>query len=324
LKIIDDAVLQAAALTTQLLSFARRQVLPRGRTAPSQTLLHLAPLLERMLGSQISLEVDAKHSDWAAAMSAGQIEQIIMNLAANARDAMPQGGRLKIRVYDRALGAEEVPHLGAGDHIVVEVSDTGTGMSKEVCAQIFEPFYTTKGPGRGTGLGLATSFGIARQVGGTLTVESTPDVGSSFRLFLPRTAQPVSPDSEPLRAQRESARKLKVLVLDDEPRICELVARLLELAGHEAVTAQSSELALTRAAEQSFDAILTDVVLGREDGLDVLAQLRKLQPQASAVVMSGVSPSPERLIALRETGIGFLPKPFSLEALVGALTRRRA
>jgi PAS domain S-box-containing protein len=320
LKVIDDAVRQAAALTGHLLSFARRQVLTGGQTTPSDALLEMAPLLQRAVGAHVSLEIDVSESTWTTAIHSGQLEQIVMNLAVNARDAMPEGGHLRIRVIDRALGAGEVAALAAGDHILVEVGDDGIGMAPEVYARIFEPFYTTKQPGRGTGLGLATSFGAARQVGGTLTVESELGVGTTMRLYMPRAAE-LSTQAPvlPARAQQPRTEHLKVLVVDDEPRICELVARWLESAGHHVLTASSSEGALANARTEVFDAIVTDVILNREDGLDVLEELRRLQPRAKAVVMSGFAPSPDRLAALRETGIGFLPKPFSLPDLLQAL-----
>ncbi|HEX6239617.1 MAG TPA: ATP-binding protein, partial [Polyangiales bacterium] len=321
LGVVDDAVRQAAQLTGQLLSFARRQVLPGGHAAPGSAVQRLAPLLERALGPHIDLLLDADASRWMTPLAEGQLEQIVMNLAVNARDAMPQGGKLSVRVHDRELPAGEVSDLAPGQYVVIEVTDTGTGMTPEVCSRIFEPFYTTKGPGRGTGLGLATCFGLARQVGGTLTVESRVGEGSTFRLHVPRkvsmTMQPVAPE-----LPRADRRGLSVLVADDEQRICELVARMLELMGHQAVTATSGADALKQAGERGFDLILSDVMMGGDDGLDLLEHLRRVRPDARLAVMSGFSPSPERLSAMRETGIGFLAKPFSYEALRELVERR--
>jgi CheY-like chemotaxis protein len=227
---------------------------------------------------------------------------------------MPEGGTLRVHVHDRELPPGAVTDLAPGQYVVLEVTDTGVGMSPEVCARVFEPFYTTKGPGRGTGLGLATSFGLARQVGGTLTVESRLGEGSTFRLHIPRkvsvTMKPVE-----LGPPRSDGRGLSVLVADDEQRIGELVARMLELMGHQAVIASSGSAALEQAEQRHFDVVLSDVLMGGDDGLDLLERVRKLRPEARLLVMSGFSPSPERLSALRETGIGFLAKPFSFDAL---------
>jgi two-component system cell cycle sensor histidine kinase/response regulator CckA len=325
LDVIDDAVEQAATLTGQLLSFARSQVLPSGRTAPGAAVARLAPLLQRALGEQVELELNASSSRWETQLAAGQLEQIVMNLGVNARDAMPNGGRLRLRVRDCRLAAGQVPPLPEGEYVLVEVSDTGTGMSPEVQAQVFEPFFSTKSVRGGSGLGLATSFGLARQIGGTLTVESALGVGSSFRLYLPRLRE-VEPQrvAEPVAQASPDPAALNVLVIDDDPRISELTARLLETHGYRAVTAESAELALQRVKEASFDAILTDVVLGREDGLDVLAQLRREQPEAGAIVMSGFAPSPERLDALRQAGVVFLAKPFASASLRAAIQSCRA
>jgi PAS domain S-box-containing protein len=320
LGIIDDAVQQASTLTGQLLSFARSQVLPGGRTAPSAAITQLAPLLQRALGEHVRLELEASRSRWETQLGGGQVEQIIMNLAVNARDAMPNGGRLRLCLSDCRLTPGQVPKLRAGEYILVEVSDTGTGMTPEVQVHVFEPFFSTKSARGGMGLGLATSFGLARQVGGTLSVESKLGAGSTFRLYLPRA--PEAPGQTPQEyASQPSAgdETLRVLVVDDDERVGELTARLLETYGHRAVTAGSAKAALERAKSGLFDTILTDVVLGRDDGLDVLAQLRSLQPHASAIVMSGFMPSPERLAALRETGVVFLPKPFSGASLQAAI-----
>jgi len=325
LGVIDGAVQQASTLTGQLLSFARSQELPAGPSAPSKVITQLLPLLRRAIGTKVELELDGSSSRWETQLGNGQVEQIIMNLSVNARDAMPHGGRLRMRVVDLPLEAEQVSGLPAGDYVLVEVSDTGIGMTPEVRAQVFEPFFSTKSAHGGTGLGLATSFGLAHQVGGTLTVESTLGEGATFRLYLPRAPAEAQPEAKP-KAPAQLAKQpaaplgsLAVLVIDDDERVRDLTARVLELYGHRAVTAGSAESALELARSSHFDSIVTDVVLGREDGLEILAQLRELQPQASAVVMSGFMPSPERLDTLREGGIVFLPKPFSGAALQAAI-----
>jgi PAS domain S-box-containing protein len=320
LSIIEDAVQKAAVLTGQLLSFARRQVLPGGQAASSRTIHELEPLLQRAMGGHVRLQLDLEGSRWDAQLSAGALEQIVMNLAVNARDAMSGVGNLTVRALDRALSDSEVPDLQAGDYVVIEVGDTGPGIDPAIRSRIFEPFFTTKQPGKGTGLGLSTSFGVARQVGGTLTVDSIPGEGAMFRVYLPRAKGGEQAKEPPREAEAARASSgLSVLVIDDEARIRELIARLLEMAGHRAVTAACAAEALELAQRQAFDDILVDVVLGHEDGLDLLARLRELQPRAKCIVMSGYSPSPQRLSALRETGVEFLAKPFAVGALLRAV-----
>jgi PAS domain S-box-containing protein len=320
LRIIDDSVARAAGLTGQLLAFARRQVLTPGRTTPSTEIAELSPLLSRAVGASVQLTLDLADSRWSSVLSRSQLEQILMNLAINARDAMAQGGRLHISARDRLIDAGEVAELAAGEYIEVAVEDSGSGMSREVAARIFEPFFTTKAAGRGTGLGLATSFGIARQAGGTLSVISQPGRGASFSLLVPRLVErrkaPSVSELQPLPAAG-----LAVLVVDDEVRIAELVARMLELAGHRARIAGSAAEALAIAAEVRFDAIFSDVVLGQDDGLDLLSQLRLSCPQARTIAVSGFAPSPDKLSALQQTGIGYLEKPFTLDALLRALSQ---
>lgn len=185
LDAIDEAVRSATDLTSHLLSFAKGQALAQGSTAPAEVALRVVPLLERALGGTIRCTVDADASRWRAPVTAGQFEQILMNFAMNAKDAMPEGGAFELRIRDRNV-TDEIAGLEPGAYVVVEASDTGSGMSDEVQSHVFEPFYSTKAPGQGTGLGLATAYGIARRLGGLLTVESTVGDGSTFRLYLPR------------------------------------------------------------------------------------------------------------------------------------------
>jgi PAS domain S-box-containing protein len=320
LDVIDDAVKRAADLTRQLLSFARRQVLDAGRSTPSEEVRRLEPLLERALGRAVTLAVDTSRSQWQTGMSSGQLEQIVVNLAVNGRDAMPAGGRLEISVDDAEVGDGEVSQLSPGEYVVVRVKDDGTGIPEEVVTRIFEPFFTTKAPGKGTGLGLATAFGIARQLGGTITVESAIGAGSTFRLYVPR--QRSAPEAArgvvtPSLSPRPEA--LRVLVLDDEVSIGALVGRILGTAGHEARAVSSPDEALACARDGSYDVILTDVVLGSADGIEVLSSLRAMQPSAGVVVMSGFSPSPERLAAVTSAGARFLAKPFTVAELLDAV-----
>jgi PAS domain S-box-containing protein len=316
---------RAAALTKQLLTFARRQVLgTRQRASVSKVAQELAPILERLCGKGIkaSFELQLASSDVTA--SAVEIEQILMNLAANARDAMPDGGTLHVALTLRSVAESELPDLRAGDYVEILMKDSGVGMSPDVQARIFEPFFTTKPAGRGTGLGLATVFGLVAQLGGYIAVSSQEGVGTEFRVLLPCAAPEAT--SAVMRAAKLPAKSLEVLVIDDEEAIRTLIGRILEAAGHRVTQAASAEMAIAAAktASARFDAIVTDVVLGADDGLATLDTLRAAHPQAVVIVMSGYSPTPERVAELARQGAEFLPKPFGALQLMAALDRARS
>ncbi len=316
---------RAAALTKQLLTFARRQVLgTRQRSSVSGVVTELAPILERLCGKAIQVTLEAEPGSTDVIASAVEVEQILMNLAANARDAMPDGGKLSIRTALRSLKHGELGELHGGDYVELSLRDSGVGMSAAVKARIFEPFFTTKPAGRGTGLGLATVFGLVAQLGGHVAVDSTEGVGTEFRVYLPRAAAEQS--SAVMRAAKAVPQVLEVLVVDDEDAVRTLIGRILEASGHRVTQAASAEMAIATAksAVSPFDLILTDVVLGAEDGIATLDTLRAAHPNASVIVMSGYSPTPERVAELSRQGAEFLPKPFGAVQLMAALDRARS
>lgn len=316
---------RAAALTKQLLTFARRQVLQARRRSIASSVVHeLAPILERLCGKGVRVALELESAAAEVTASTVELEQILMNLTANARDAMPSGGSLTVRTERRRLEAGEIAGLRDGDYVELRVKDTGTGMSAEVQARIFEPFYTTKPAGRGTGLGLATVFGLVAQLGGHISVSSTEGVGTEFSVLLPCAAS--ERPSGVMRAASAEAKTLDVLVVDDEDAVRLLIVRIIEAAGHRATQAASAEEAqlAAKASGARFDLILTDVVLGAADGLTVLDVLRKLHPKASVIVMSGYSPTPERVAELERQGAEFLPKPFGAVQLMAAIDRARS
>jgi two-component system cell cycle sensor histidine kinase/response regulator CckA len=314
---------RAAALTKQLLTFARRQVLPsRQRSIVEGVVSDLDPILRRLCGKSIQVSLALESGGAEVNANTVELEQVLMNLAANARDAMPEGGTLSIRSQRRRVEAGELGELGAGDYVELVIADTGIGMSPEVQARIFEPFYTTKPAGRGTGLGLATVFGLVAQLGGRIIVSSVVGEGTEFRVLLPQ-AQSDMP-SGVMRAAKQ-AKSLRVLVVDDEEVVRSLIVRILDAAGHHATQAATAEAALLAATahDARFDLILSDVVLGAEDGVTVLESLRRAHPLASVIVMSGYSPTPERVAELSRQGAEFLPKPFGAQQLMAAIERAR-
>jgi CheY-like chemotaxis protein len=247
-----------------------------------------------------------------------------MNLAVNARDAMPDGGTLHVVLARRRVEEGELVDLRAGDYVEILIKDSGIGMSADVQARMFEPFFTTKPAGRGTGLGLATVFGLVAQLGGHIAVSSKEGAGTEFRVLLPCAAEEAT--SAVMRAAKLTAKSLEVLVIDDEEAIRTLIGRILEAAGHRVTQAASAEMAIATAktASARFDAIVTDVVLGADDGVATLDTLRAAHPQAVVIVMSGYSPTPERVAELARQGAEFLPKPFGAVQLMAALDRARS
>ncbi len=320
---IDETVQRAAALTQQLLTFARRQVLPAtAHSSVASTAQELGPILTRLCGKNIRFTLDAPASTRAIDASSVQVEQLLMNLAGNARDAMPSGGELRVGVHDRTLVSGEVAGLAPGAYVEITVEDSGTGMSPEVQQRIFEPFFTTKEPGRGTGLGLATVFGLVSQLHGKVALRSALGEGTTFTLLLPE-ARPERPIEPSKAGHAVTASALDILVIDDEAAVRTSVARMLGNAKHRVTTAASSEIAIAAVESPNahFDAIVTDVVLGTDDGIGLLERIRRTHPHAAVVVMSGFSPSPERVAELTRQGAVFLAKPFAGEALLGALRR---
>jgi PAS domain S-box-containing protein len=325
---IVNATTRAAALTSQLLTFARRQVLTRSRTRVSSALDELVPLLQRMVGSSVELIVDSKNSSIEVDASPVQIEQIVMNLASNAADAMECKGTIRIRLTDRLLETHQITNLKAGSYACLEVIDDGPGMPPEVLARVFDPFFTTKPAGKGTGLGLATVFGIATQMGGQAFVESTPGQGATFRIYLPAASAPAV--SMPVPSANvhvaDAKQPLRMLLVDDNEHVRTLIARLLREDGHTVDEAANGPKAIEHALRRDvrFDIVITDIVLGDDDGLSYFGAVREAQPDAAVLVISGFSPSPDRVAELTNAGAEFLPKPFSGKALFAAVARARS
>ncbi len=324
---VRRAAERASALTQQLLTFARRQVLPSDSSSVvSKVVGDLVPILTRLCGPDIHFDAEIESPRREVEASPVQLEQLLMNLCANARDAMPNGGRLGLRVRDRTLAPFEVADLKAGPYVEITVEDTGIGMTPEVQARMFEPFFTTKPAGRGTGLGLATVFGLVSQLGGNIGVRSELGRGTTFTVLLPEAQGWPAHESSKVGKLTEFGESLDVLVVEDEDTVRALVVRILNNAGHRVVQASSIEEAIeaAKAPGAEFNAVVTDVVLGSGDGISALERITSLHPNAAVVVVSGFSPSPERIAALSARGAEFLPKPFGAAALIGALSNARA
>ena len=273
---------------------------------------------------RIALEADPKHG-WIR-VDPTQLEQVIVNLAVNARDAMPAGGTVRIEVHDMkpADPSRPDPDLSPGSLVRISVSDTGSGMDEATRDRIFDPFFTTKGPGKGTGLGLSTVFGIVAQSGGQIQVDTAPGEGTTFHVDLPRVASAAPPVATVLvEAPRGTG---AVLVVEDEPAVRDFVRRSLEAAGYTVLAAAGADEAI-QASERwgdALDVLLTDIVMPGAHGPELAAAIRKQRPGIGVVFMSGYAEGvPGRGGELRASG-EFLPKPFSVSALNRAVGRAAA
>lgn len=315
---------RAASLVRQLLAFSRRQALQPRPLDVTDALAELSNLLRRLLGERIELNMVHGRDLGLVRVDPGQFDQVIINLAVNARDAMPGGGALTIRTSAASIerpverGAETMP---PGDYVLIEVSDTGTGIAPEHLERIFEPFFSTKEVGAGTGLGLSTVYGIVRQTGGYVFVDSAPGQGATFRIYLPQL------DADAAAAQR--ARTIEsagpdltgmgtILLVEDEEAVRSFGARALRNKGYQVIEARSGEGAMeVLQREPGIDMLITDVVMPGMDGVTLARLVRMEMPHVHIVLISGYSDE----IAVGEVpddeGLHFLPKPFSLKQLAG-------
>jgi PAS domain S-box-containing protein len=318
---IRDAGKRAASLTSQLLAFSRKQVLQPKTLDLNALILQMSKMLRRLIGEDVALATDLAPALAPVRVDPGQIEQIVMNLAVNARDAMPSGGRLAISTRDVVLDdASAAAHEGArpGPHVLLEVADTGEGISDDVRAHLFEPFFTTKEPGKGTGLGLSTVYGIVRQSGGAIEVASDVGKGTTFRIYLPRTAGEAAAPAERTAAKIAASGKETVLVVEDEDVVRRLATLALRSAGFEVIDARGGPEAIAAFERaERVDLVLTDVVMPGMPGRELADRLLARRPGLPVLFMSGYTDDAvTRGGELRE-GTVLLQKPFTPGALVG-------
>ena len=321
LKEILKAAQRAADLTQQLLAFSRRQVMEPQPLNLNDIVLDTHKMLRRLIGTDIELVTLPGPDLGLVTVDPAQMEQVIINLSVNARDAMPDGGKLIIEAANTALAPEDLaerPELAPGEYVSLSVSDTGVGMDPEVMTRIFEPFFTTKAQGKGTGLGLSTCYGILKQNGGDLTVESTVGKGSKFTLYLPRTSEVL-----PARADAEAQDHLPrgeetVLLAEDEEKVRGVVARVLREQGYTVLEARNGGEALRVAEGQNgnvIDLLLTDVVMPLLGGKELADRLRQLHAVKRVLYTSGYADPALDDNGLMGPSAGFLRKPFTPAAL---------
>ncbi|MDJ0609904.1 MAG: response regulator [Kiloniellales bacterium] len=316
---------RAANLVRQLLAFSRQQTLQPKVLDLTDILAELSHLLRRLIGENIELNMIHGRDLGRVKADQGQLEQVIINLAVNARDAMPGGGKLTIQTKNvtlRRVTKRKGETLPAGGYTQIQTIDTGCGVTRENLDRIFDPFFTTKEVGAGTGLGLSTVYGIVRQTGGFVFVESEVDKGTTFSILLPHNVQSES-EAEEAETQAEESRDLTgvgtLLLVEDEDAVRAFSARALRNKGYDVLEARSGEAALELLNEKpgDIDLLITDVVMPRIDGPTLVRQVRSERPDLKVIFISGYAEDAFRKRLDRDAGIHFLPKPFSLKQLAG-------
>jgi len=322
LREIQAAARRAGDLTRQLLAFSRKQMLALKTLNLGDVVRRAENMLRRTLGETIDIQVSVEPGLDAVRADAGQMGQVLLNLAINARDAMPRGGLLRIALRNTTLDeqhAAQHPEVRPGRYALLEVSDTGTGMTPEVQRNLFEPFFTTKERGKGTGLGLSTVYGIVKQHGGGVTVYSEPGRGSTFRIYLPGIPGPVvaevpgeAPDPAPARGGSET-----ILVVEDSDMVRGVACDMLRRLGYRVLAAADGEgcLRIAEAHPGPIDLLLTDVVLPRMNGKEIANHLRELRPGLEVLYMSGYAADVIVHHGAVDEGVHFIQKPLSFETL---------
>ena len=311
---------RAAALVAQLLAFSRKQTLKPERIEIEETLSDLTHLLDRLLGERVGLDLIHARGGLAIRADRRQFEQVIMNLAVNARDAMPEGGTVEIETRCVRLEAEltrDRAVVPAGEHAVIHVRDTGVGIPPDRIGAIFEPFYTTKRPGEGTGLGLSTAYGIVKQSGGFIFVTSTEGVGTCFELWFPVCRDAAVPALAPAPPKRGKAVEAAILLVEDEAPVRAFAARALRMCGHVVLEAGDGMEALSILDDRTLkvDVFVTDVVMPGMDGPDWVLRALVHRPGVRTVFISGYAEEALADMQSRVPESVLLPKPFSLRAL---------
>lgn len=316
---ITKGVERAATLTGQLLAFSRRQVLQPKNIELSLAVLNLEAMLRRLIGEHIDLVVTADPQRGHVEADPGQIEQVLLNLVVNARDAMPTGGQLHIGVasIDVTPDTGHMNEMPPGPYVRLSVSDTGEGMDAETRMRVFEPFFTTKQPGQGTGLGLATVYGIVKQSGGHIDVDSDMALGTSFDVYLPRIEAGTEPPRVAAVEPVDATARATILLVEDDRAVRMLVKRVLDRQGYTIIEAENGGAAVMMAEryEGKIDLLISDVVMPLMSGPDVAAHITKARPDIKVMFVSGYT---DDMISdqVGKKGFRFLPKPFNTATLL--------
>jgi signal transduction histidine kinase/ActR/RegA family two-component response regulator len=317
---ILEAANRAAQVTRQLLAFGRRQIFRAKTVNLNNIVAGLDKLLRSLIGENVELRTVYDRDLGLVKVDPGQIDQVLMNLAVNARDAMPKGGRLTIETANVDTGGKHAgPLPKGGPCVMLTVSDTGSGMDPETAARAFEPFFTTKEPGKGTGLGLAMVYGIVSQSGGDIRLDTSPGLGTTFKIYLPRLVEAVEDDVEPAPFNLRMIRGTEtILVLEDENALRALIREVLRKAGHTVLDTGDPDEAIRLCERHSGEIALfiTDVVMPKLSGPEVVERVSTMRPGMRIIYTSGYPGKAAIPNLLRPTGSPFLEKPFTPDALV--------
>jgi signal transduction histidine kinase len=319
--LIRKAGEQAATLTRQLLAFSRKQILQPKVIDLNALVVEMEKLLRRVIGERFDLQSHPDAEIGRVKADPSQIEQVVLNLGVNARDAMPKGGKLIIRTANVRLDETTAPQIAAslapGDYVMLSVTDTGAGMDEETKSHIFEPFFTTKGPGKGTGLGLATVYGIVRQTGGGISVESEPGKGSTFRIYLPMVMAPLDYTKTPSAPVEKSDNFETVLVVEDEEIVRELVCEVLTDQGYNVIGAADGLEALEVAGnfDGTIHLLVTDVIMPHMNGHELAGKLSRIRPDMKVLYVSGYSDNDIGDHGVLDPRFELLQKPFTPQTL---------
>jgi two-component system, cell cycle sensor histidine kinase and response regulator CckA len=319
-----DQILKAAdrasGLTRQLLAFSRQQVLQPKILDLNLLVSDMEKMLRRLLGEDLQLQTSLDPGLGSVKADPGQMEQVLMNLAVNARDAMPSGGHLTIETSNVDLGADDVarrPPTRAGSYVLLAVTDTGMGMDAETQSHLFEPFFTTKEVGRGTGLGLSTVYGIVKQSDGYIWCYSEVGVGTTFKVYLPRVDEEVAPDRKPAPVRLAHGTET-VLLIEDDSTLRDVICEILEGAGYTVLVADGGDKALRIADEFSgaIALIITDVIMPGLSGRQAAETIKAARSEVDILFISGYTSEAIERHGVLEAGAKFLSKPFTTDALL--------
>jgi len=309
---------RATELTAQLLAFSRRGLVRPIAVDVHGVIREMQPMIERLIGEHIDLRVTLRADDPHVLTDRSQLEQLVMNLVLNARDAMPEGGRLTVETEALEAAAAWAQGLTPATSVVLTVTDTGTGIADDVREHVFEPFFTTKGQAGGGGLGLATVYATVRQAGGRIRLQSAPGRGTTVRIVLPispRGDEPSVPERQPDDIAEFPGR---VLLVEDEAAVRELVERILRRAGFEVTTAPDALVAIRTASDYGpFDLLVSDVVMPGMNGIELARELRAIRPDMRVLLISGYTE--EAVGRVGPDGLDLLSKPFTADELLGRI-----
>ena len=319
MKQIEKAVNHSADLTRQLLGFSRMQVIRPRAIEVNSTLAGIEKMISRLIGEDISIHFILRENLWNVYLDPLQIDQLTLNLALNARDAMPKGGNLVIETANMTIDdvfCSQYPELPRGEFVMISISDNGTGIDQETLPHIFEPFYTTKIIGEGTGMGLATVYGIVKQNNGFINVYSEPGEGTTFKIYFPRWTESEEKE-EILPAKSVVSKTGTILLVEDDEMVMETIKRILEVIGHKVIVFSSPNKALAFCKEEKIEIhiLLTDLVMPEMSGKDLMDAIETIKPDIQTIFMSGYTADIVAHRGVLEKNVNLINKPFTKDQL---------